>query len=405
MRILQLTPQFPFPPDDGGRIGIANIYYEFLEQGNDVDMVSMSRFPIKQSEIEKYKKNGNISIIEMDTKNTKFRVISYFLKNKSLYIEKQYTSDLINKIESLVDMSLIDVIHADHSNMARVALELSEKYRIPVGLRLHNIEYLIWKRFFEGLGKFNPKRVFIGQQYKLLKKLEAKFISDSDISFAITKEDKRRALELSPKANVVIASAGVDIEDWKPNFSVFKEPFSLVIATTFNWFHNVNAVHWFLDNVLPILNSKYPNVTLKIIGKNPPSIFDNYAELGANKLGYVDKVKPYFNSTQVYIAPLFVGGGIRIKILEALSMGLPVVATDMSAEGIDADESQGLIRANSIEEYSHEISKLFDDDVLRVELGKKARKFIEDNHTWKSNVKIMIVEYTKLVSSKKSKAL
>ncbi|MER3328135.1 MAG: hypothetical protein RIF34_01050, partial [Candidatus Kapaibacterium sp.] len=118
MKILQLTPQFPFPPDDGGRIGIANIYYQFLEQGNEVEMVCMSRFPFKQTDIDKYQKNGNISIVVKDTRNTKFRVLSHFLKNKSLYIGKQYSNSLANKIESLVDINTIDIIHADHSNMA-----------------------------------------------------------------------------------------------------------------------------------------------------------------------------------------------------------------------------------------------------------------------------------------------
>lgn len=404
MRILQLTPQFPFPPDDGGRIGIANIYYQFLEQGNEVEMVCMSRFPIEQNQIEKYRKKGSINIIEMDTKNTKFRVISYFLKNKSLYIEKQYSQSLAQKIESLVDMSSIDIIHADHSNMARVAIELSNKFNIPIGLRLHNIEYLIWKRFYEGLNRFSPKRIFIGQQYRLLKKLETKFITDADVSFAITNEDKRRALDISPKANVVKASAGVDIEEWKPDYSVVKEKFTLVIATTFNWIHNVNALQWFLDNVQPKLNSIFPSVKLKIIGKNPPARFDEFNSIGVEKLGYVDDVKPYFNKSQVYIAPLFVGGGIRIKILEAMSMGLPVIATDVSAEGIEATEDQGLIRANTIDEYVNQLVKLFNDDNLRAELGKNARNFIIESHTWESNVRIMLDEYTKLVSSKKSKA-
>ncbi len=404
MRILQLTPQFPFPPDDGGRIGIANIYYQFLEQGNEVEMVCMSRFTIEKSQIEKYRKNGNISIIQMDTKNTKFRVFSHFLKNKSLYIEKQYSPSLADKIEKLVDIYSIDVIHADHSNMVRVALELSTKYKIPVGLRLHNIEYLIWKRFYDELSKFNPKRIFIGQQYRLLKKLESEFINDSDVSFAITKEDKNRAIDISPNANIVIASAGVDIDEWEPDIEVEKIPYSMVIATTFNWFHNVNAVQWFLENVQPKLFSRFPDLKLSIIGKNPPDKFGGYKKIGVDKLGYVDDVKPYMNQSKIYIAPLFVGGGIRIKILEAMSMGLPVIATDVSAEGIEATEAQGLIRANTIDEYVTQIIKLFNDDKLRKELGRKARNFIQDKHTWKLNVKIMIEEYSKLVSSKKNKA-
>ncbi len=404
MRILQLTPQFPFPADDGGRISIANHYFQFLEQGNEVEMVCMSRYPIKQIEIDKNKRNGNIKIIEMDTKNTKLRVISHFLRNKSLYIEKQYTPDLIEKIEQLVEMSIINVIHADHSNMARVAIELSVKYKIPIGLRLHNLEFLIWKRYYDGLGKFSLKKLFIGQQYRLLMNLESEFITNSDVSFAITKEDKERALEIAPSANVIVASAGVNLDEWRIDNKIPKEPFSMVIATTFNWIHNVNAIQWFLYNVQPELYLKYPDISLNIIGKNPPKRFDDFKDIGVKKLGYVDDVKPFYNKSQVYIAPLFVGGGIRIKILEAMSMGLPVVATDVSAEGIEANESQGLIRANTVDEYITQIGTLFDNEDLRNELGKNARKFIETRHTWKSNVKIIIDEYSKLVSSTKNKA-
>lgn len=404
MRILQLAPQFPFPSDDGGKIGISNIYYQFLKQGYEVEMICTSRFPIDNEQINKYKKEGNINIVLLDSRNTKLRVLKYFLMNKSMYIEKQYRSNLMQVIESLVDMSTIDIIHADHSNMAKLAIQLSKKYDKPIGLRLHNIEYLIWERFYRGLSKFSPKKLFIGQQFHLLKKLELKFISDSDVAFAITKQDQSLIKKLLPNSNIEVASAGVDVDLWRPDFNCSRVPNSLVIATNFNWFHNVNAVRWFLDRVLPKLREIYPNFQLKIIGKNPPSDFNKYISVGAKNIGYVDDVKPYFNQSKVYIAPLFVGGGIRIKILEAMAMGLPVIATDISAEGIEANNEQGLIRANSEEEYFNQIKILFDNEDLRIELGKKARDFILANHTWKSNVAIIINSYSKLVSSKKNKA-
>src|SRR5690606_1383589 len=108
--------------------------------------------------------------------------------------------------------------------------------------------------------------------------------------------------------------------------------------------------------------------------------FDNYKDLGVEKLGFVEDIKPYLEKAQVYIAPLFVGSGIRIKILEAMAMKLPVVATDISAEGIRANNDYGLYIANNEREFIDAIKKLFDDPEERANAGNKARQFIENNH-------------------------
>lgn len=404
MKILQLTPQFPFPEDDGGKISIANIYNTLLDLNCEVEMISISNFDIPEQELKKYRRNGVIHIIRKDTKNTAPRIFKNFINNKSLYVEKHYSIDLISNIESLVDMNTIDVIHSDHSNMARIGIELSQKYKIPIGLRLHNVEYMIWKRYYDELGFFNPKKIFIGQQYRLLMKEEEQFLNQVDVAFCITAKDRERALEIAPSSNVVVATAGVNLDIWNPNKTKSIKKNSLIIATTFNWIHNINALRWFFENIQPSLKSKYNDLETIIIGKNPPAEFNKFKETGVEILGYVDDVKPYMNDSQLYIAPLFVGSGIRIKILEAMAMELPVVATDISAEGIEANESDGLFRANTKEEYIKTIFFLLDDEDRRKDLGKKARKFIEDNHTWEKNISIMLNHYKSFVSSKKNKA-
>lgn len=404
MKILQLIPQFPFPANDGGKIGISNIYYEFLNSNIDVVMIAVSQFVVKQDDIDKYKSSGEIKVIVKDTKNTTFRIIKNFLLNKSLYIEKHYSKDLASQIESLVNINDFDIIHSDHTNMGRIGLELAKKYDKVFGLRLHNIEYMIWKRYYDELPRLSSKRLFIGQQYKILKRLEADLISQSDVSFAITSKDRERALEISPNANIVVASAGVNLDEFQSDTTVQKVKNSLIIATTFNWIHNINALKWFIENVQPDLHKEFQDLKLSIIGKNPPSFFNDFNSIGVSSLGYVDDVKPYLDCSEIYIAPLFVGSGIRIKILEAMAMKLPVVATDISAEGIEAGESEGLFRANTKEEYVNSITKLLQNRSLRKDLGNKAREFISKNHSWKENINTMLINYQSLVSSKKSKA-
>lgn len=405
MKILQLTPQFPFPADDGGKISIANIYNTLLELDCDVIMISISQNEVSKSQIDKYKKNGKIEIIVKDTKNTLKRILKYFILNKSIYIEKHYSSNLIELIENKVDMNDIDVIHADHTNMAKIGIELANKYNITIGLRLHNVEYMIWKRYYEELGLLNPKKLFIGQQYKLLMKEEAVLLNQVDVSFSITSKDKERALEIAPESNVVVATAGVNLSEWNPNKEITKKQNSLVIATTFNWVHNINALTWFLEDVYPTLKDKFENLTLDIIGKNPPKEFKKYAKMGVNSLGYVDDVKPYLDKSVIYIAPLFVGSGIRIKILEAMAMGLPVVATDISAEGIEAGENNGLFRANNSEEYISVLNRLLSQKEDLKSIGENSREYIRNNHTWEKNINIMLSLYKELISSMKNNAL
>lgn len=404
MNILQLTPQFPFPADDGGKISIANIYNTLLELNSNVIMVSISQNEVSDTDIEKYKRNGQIEVIVMDTRNTITRIIKHFITNKSLYIEKHYFNNLANLIEARVDMNEINVIHVDHSNMAKIGIELSRKYKIPIGLRLHNVEYMIWKRYYEELGFLNPKKLFIGQQYKLLLKEESNFLNQVDVAFSITKKDRDRAIEIAPKSNVIVATAGVNLSEWKSDENITKVKNSLVIATTFNWVHNINALRWFLNNVQPILKKNFNNLTLNIIGKNPPKEFEKFSNLGVKSLGYVDDVKPYLNKSEIYIAPLFVGSGIRIKILEAMAMGLPVVATDISAEGIDASESDGLFRANTSDEYISVLNDLLNNKNELIFLSVKAREYIKINHTWEKNVSIMLNQYQGLIFSRKNKA-
>ena len=251
MKILQLAPRFPFPPDDGGKIGMANIIKEFSNQGAKVTLFTFSEpgSVIKESAIEEASKFCRPVFMEHSTQNTLSRIIKSFLRRDSIYIEKHFNDEIKNKLEALVEQENFDIIHADHSCMAKAALYLKNKYNIPIGIRLHNIENTIWQRFADELGTFNPQKIFIKQQAELLKRKEAEYFSDADVCFAITGPDKNRALEISPNANIVIASAGVNSEEWKPE-SVKRNPYELILATTYVWRHNVNAVKWFVEEGL-----------------------------------------------------------------------------------------------------------------------------------------------------------
>ncbi|MCX7737236.1 MAG: glycosyltransferase [Candidatus Kapabacteria bacterium] len=396
MKILQLSPRFPFPMDDGGKIGIGNILIEFFRQGCEVSFFTFINEEVSGNSVEELKKYSNPLLLEHSTKNTIPRIIKSIFTNKSIYIQKHSERKVLRYFDEIIEKNDFDVIHTDHTAMAPIALYLKKMTHKPIGIRLHNIEFMIWKRYAEILPKNHPKRIYIQHQAELLKRFESRIYSEFDVCFPITEVDKKLALELSPDSKQVVSGPGIDDTFWVPDETVERNPNELIIATVFSWKHNLDGLLWFKKNVLPIVRKQNPNIKLSLIGKDIPDFLRNYESEGVNVIGYVDDVRPYLNKAGIYIVPLFVGSGIRIKIIEAMAMKLPVLATSIAAEGINAKAENGLIICNDANEFSENILQLSKNLNMIKDLGENARKFSLSNFSWKSNVIIMIENYKKL---------
>ncbi len=400
MKILQLSPRVPFPEDDGGKIGIANITKELSKLGAEVTLLYY--FDNNQDlEIPDYAyEYAEIIPVNHSTRNSLYRIASSYLLKKSLYKSKHFSSTVKNFIDHFLKDRQFDIIHCDHTAMVQLGLYCQSIQKCPIALRLHNLEWKIWDRYATALSKINPKYKFVRQQAELLKKYETSVLSQMDVCFAITDIDKVTAEQMNPRANITIASAGVNLEEWTPNPGIIRNSNELIHATVYSWQHNIDAITWFADEVLPVLASSNSDIKLTLLGKSEPEWLKSYHP-SINLLGYVPQVQEHLNQAGIYIAPLFVGGGIRIKILEAMAMELPVVASPIAAEGIKANESDGLFIANNKEEFAEHILRLNTNSQLREQAGKAARQFIERNYTWKANVAIMYNEYKKLVKHNK----
>ncbi|MBI5325242.1 MAG: glycosyltransferase [Ignavibacteriae bacterium] len=399
LRILQLAPRFPFPADDGGKIGIGNILKEFSNQGAEVTFFSYydnDRNKVTKEALEYGIKFTDVKLFEHSTKNTALRIFKSIIYNHSVYIEKHINIKIKDYISQLIKEKEFDIVHADHSCMANLALFVKNISGIPAGLRLHNIEWMIWKRYADNIKKNKLKQIYIELQAFYLRKEEKKIYSEMDVCFPITEPDKNRAIEIAPEGRYIVASAGVNTDEWIPSEKIQKNPFELILATTYQWRHNIDAVKWFIEKVLPELRKIIPEITLTLIGKEQPEWLSDNSISGVKSLGYVDKVQPYLNNASIYIAPLFVGSGIRIKILEAMAMELPVVATTIASEGINAKPEDGFILCEDKESYINSIMSLIKNPTYSNSIGKNARKFVMNEFSWQKNVQIMLNEYKRL---------
>ena len=392
-----MRPASHFLPTTAAKIVIANTFMGLAKAGADVTLFCFSDEAYTPDQLAYAEQFGKVIMYNHSIRNTPKRMLKAFFSRTPIYLNKYISREMLDFLSDLCEKENFDAIQAEHTCMAPHAYFLRDKFNLPVGLRLHNVEYLIWQRYADVLSWLSPAKTFVLQQSKLLKSKETEIYNQADICFAISEIERQKALKLAPKANVVLSSVGVDFDVWKVNHDIVREPNTLVLATTYKWVHNVDGLDWFLEKVLPKVKSAIPNVKLKLIGKNPP---EKYSLMGDNidVVGYVDDVAPHLNSASVYIAPLFVGAGIRIKILEALAMELPVVATEVSAEGINAGKENGLFVTDNPDTYADYVIALLKDSAKARQLGKNACDYIKENFSWEKNVGIMYDFYKTAIS-------
>jgi glycosyltransferase involved in cell wall biosynthesis len=402
MKILQISPQFPYPLDSGGRIGIFNIVKQLSAFGAEVFFVAFTKTKVPNEFVEYFRSFCHPFVIHLDTRNTFPRLLKYFLLNKPVLTEKFYCPKAKNSLQNIIKNIDFDLIHLDHTNTFSIGKWLSEKTGKPLGLRLHNIEWVLWERLLKEQVPLSPQWLFLKQQTRLLREKERQAIATAKVSFTCTDYDRSLALELVPNANVLVASPGVDLSLFRPDPKVERNPKEIIIVSTFDWLPNISGLKWFLEKVLPLIVEKMPDAFVLIIGKNPPDFFRDYKNV--NVLGYVEDIKPYYNRGNILVVPLFVGSGVRIKILEAMAMELPVVSTSIGAEGIPIAPDSGILIANEPEQFANSVIELLNKPEKARQLGSNARNFVQKHFSVESSIAIMFNEYKRIIeeSSKSS---
>jgi glycosyltransferase involved in cell wall biosynthesis len=160
---------------------------------------------------------------------------------------------------------------------------------------------------------------------------------------------------------------------------------TLVFTATMSWAANVDGIHFLLDEVFPLLLRVRPRIKAVIIGRNPPaSLFDKIRERGLDVTltGFVEDIRPYVAQSNIYVIPLFVGSGTRIKAFEAMAMGRPVVSTTLGIEGLDVTDGENFVCADDAGGFARAILALMDAAAMRARIAAAARRLVEDRFSW-----------------------
>lgn len=402
MRILQLTPQLPWPPDNGGRVGIFNILKN-LARHHSITLVSFVTEVSKTSGAALEPYCDRIITVQSQTASSKWGMFKNLFSAEPYTMAKFFSPKMAAEIRAITHSGAIDLVHIDHLHMAGYIDQVPPG--LPIVLREHNIESAILRRFAEHAS--NPAiRWYVGLQAQRLKRYEATMAPLFDRCITVTDVDASVLRQMAPAARVEAIPAGVDTELFHPNaVPVQAEPFRIVTTGDYSWAPTADGLTQFVRTVFPLIRASLPEVRLSVVGRNPPDWLRRLTpESGIDTLGRVADVRPEILRGAVFVVPTRIGSGIRLKILEAMALGRPVVSTSIGCEGIDAVNGVNLVVADAPDVFAAAVVRLLGNPSERDRLAAAAVHLIETRYTWAALVDQLSALYETLVEERSREA-
>lgn len=380
---------FPYPPTRGGTQGRTFNLLNVLIRNHEVTLITHRSSEVTEEEINGLKQYVKELVIferpqETDT-NIWGKINNYFqfiLKGTPPNVRYLYVQEMQDWLDQAVASRKYDVVTCEHS-ANEIYIRPEWKNQIKTVLDIHSSVYLTcYSQLVTGTSP-NPQRDRL--YLPLLRRYEKNTLSKFSQIVVTTDDDQRQMQEFNPNVPVALVPNGVNLDIFPYRLS---DPggHHLVFVGGLDYVVNIDAVCFFAEEVFPLLQEKYPDVTLTLVGSKPDLKVQNLAKNSSIFVtGRVPSVAEYLHQATVAVIPMRTGFGMKFKTLESMAAGVPVVASDRGLEGLEVDKPNiplRALRANTIPEYIDQISQLFDDAELREKLSDNGRKLIEENYTW-----------------------
>jgi glycosyltransferase involved in cell wall biosynthesis len=247
-------------------------------------------------------------------------------------------------------------------------------------LTFHNLHFVQEKR----IAAIEPNRgvrLWRELNARRMRRYEPAVAARFDRTVTVTEAERTLLLDHAPDLTVDVLPNGVDTQALRPLPAPSGKP-AIVFVGTLSYLPCADAALWLARTILPLARRRFPDLELWIVGRQPPPQVLALAGEGVFVTGAVDDVAPYYERAAVAVVPLQAGGGSRLKILEAMSLGRPVVSTRLGAEGIEATPDKHILLADDAQGFADAIGRLLVDQALSDAIVRDARQFVEDHHDW-----------------------
>ena len=386
MRFLMITNTLPYPPIAGHPIRNLNLLKR-IAQKNEVWLLALmdeDQFPVDLGPLKDICQEVIlIPFGEFSALARPLQAIQFLLQGTPPELRLYETKGMIDALRDLTHRVEFDIIQFEDSYMAHYQEYLPAGWQGKRILTFIDIAYRQYDRIYRIETKI-LRKLRLWLYSRMMYNWEPQYAGNFDLSVTMSDIDRDLLLSRNSSLNITTIPNGVDTHEFQPLPMPVDGSNNLVYVGNMSYRPNADAVTYFCEEILPLIHQKIPNVQFWIVGNQPlPEVYELQNEF-VHVTGRVEDVQPFYQKSSVCVIPLRAGSGTRLKILEAMALGRPIVSTSVGAEGIDITDGDNILIGDDPQTFASHIVHLLQDQATWQRITTQARQFAVDNYDWDS---------------------
>ena len=384
MRFLMITNTLPYPPIAGHPIRNINLLKR-IAKDHQVWLLVMV------SEDDTYAELGPLADFceevilvptdDPDALSRPIQALKFLLQGTPPELRLDETKEMITALRNLTQKVNFDIIQFEDSFMAHYQKYLPINWQGKKVLTFHDIAYRKYDRIYRIEHK-KLRKLRLWLHSRMMYNWEPQYASNFDLNITMSDIDRDLLLSRNSSLNIATIPNGVDTHEFQPLPMPVDGSNNLVYVGNMSYRPNVDAVLFFCEEILPLIHAKVPDAELWIVGKSPLPEVEALANDYVHVTGRVEDVRPYYENSTVCVIPLRAGGGTRLKILESMALGRPVVSTSIGAEGINITDGVNILLSDDPQTFANQTILLLQDKGKHQAILGQARQFVVDHYDW-----------------------
>jgi glycosyltransferase involved in cell wall biosynthesis len=400
VKVAFITGRVPYPLNTGGRIRTFHLLKE-ISHVHRVTLLTAVETAEEESALAALREripNLGVRAVKVPPRRAPIRKIARAIWNPMDPLPYTWAafrhSRFSDNVHSALRETQYDLLHCDHIQVAYALLGVDAPPRL---INEHNIEHILIGRLAEHAPD-TLRRAAILWQARKTRVSELRTLAAFQRCVVVSDVDRLEIGRMLPGLPVTVVPNGVDVATFTVRSGTYS-PYLMVFTGAMDWRPNIDGIAWFVSEALPRIRQRIPQADLVVVGRNPSgALIRKLGASGVTFTGTVEDVRPYMERAALIVVPLRVGGGTRLKILEAWAMGKPVLSTSIGAEGLPAIDGRNIALADTAEELAEEAARLLNEPEAAARLGTAGRNVVEDRFAWERIAEQLLGAYESTVS-------
>ncbi|HEX5111994.1 MAG TPA: glycosyltransferase family 4 protein [Saprospiraceae bacterium] len=353
MKILFLCKKFPYPLKDGESIAVSSLCRELKNMGADITLLCLNtskHYTNPAALPPEYNYFSAIHTVDLDNSIKPWKAFTSFVSGESYHIRRFKSALFTTKLIEILKQEKFDIIQLETLYLAPYVSTIREYSDAKVVMRAHNVEHEIWERITQNTSS-NLKKWYLNLLTRQLREYEIGQFPVYDYLVTLTDRDLQLFRKKGYTNGASAAPIGLDITGYPYTQPQFGPEMSICFIGSLDWMPNLEGLEWFLANVWPKINQRWPKVSFHIAGRNTPKSLLEIKLKNVTVHGEVEDAGEFLNKHAVMIVPLFSGSGMRVKIVEGMLIGKLIISTTIGKEGIDGEHQKELLVADNVQAF------------------------------------------------------